>query len=130
MKLLLDTHIFLWYISGDPQLSAAWRSVLDAPANMVYLSVVSIWEASIKYHLGKLPLPAPPEMYLPQQRRKHSIAALPLNENDIAALGTLPALHRDPFDRALICQALANGLTLVTVDAAVHAYPVALLPEF
>ncbi len=129
MTLLLDTHIFLWYISGDTQLSSAWQAVLRDPANTVYLSVVSIWEACIKYHLGKLPLPAPPETYLPEQRRRHLIAALPLEESDLVVLGNLPALHRDPFDRALICQALTYGLTLVTVNAAVRAYPVAVLPE-
>lgn len=129
MRLLLDTHIFLWYISGDPQLSAAWQALLRDPANTVYLSVVSIWEASIKYHLGKLPLPAPPEIYLPEQRRRHLITALPLDEADLAALGSLPTLHRDPFDRVLVCQVLANGLTLVTVDTAIRAYPVPTLPE-
>jgi PIN domain nuclease of toxin-antitoxin system len=129
MKLLLDTHVFLWYISDDPQLSADWQAMLRDTSNTVYLSVVSIWEAAIKYHLGKLPLPTPPETYLPEQRRRHLITALPLEEADLAPLGSLPALHRDPFDRALICQALANGLTLVTIDAAVRAYPIAVLPE-
>ena len=129
MNLLLDTHIFLWYISGNPQLSVAWQSILRDPGNIVYLSVVSIWEASIKYHLGKLPLPSPPETYLPLQRERHLIATLPLNEADLKPLGSLPPLHRDPFDRVLICQALANGLTLVTVDTDVKAYPVSLLAE-
>jgi PIN domain nuclease of toxin-antitoxin system len=92
------------------------------------LSVVSVWEASIKYHLGKLPLPEPPETYLPEQRRLHLISSLLLEESDLKPLGSLPPLHRDPFDRVLICQAIANGLTLVTVDTAIQAYPVSLLP--
>jgi PIN domain nuclease of toxin-antitoxin system len=128
MRLLLDTHIFLWYISGDPQLSTAWQAILRDPANQVYLSVVSIWEASIKYHLGKLPLPEPPETYLPEQRQNHLISSLLLEETDLKPLGSLPPLHRDPFDRVLICQAIANGLTLVTVDTILQSYPVSLLP--
>ena len=99
------------------------------PANAVYLSVVSVWEASIKYHLGKLPLPALPDVYLPEQRRRHAITSLPLEEADLSPPQTLPPLHRDPFDRVLVSQALANGLMLVTVDAAVRMYPVAMLAE-
>ncbi len=127
MRLLLDTHIFLWYISGDTRLPDAWKSVLRDPNNSVYLSVVSVWEASIKYHLGKLPLPAPPEVYLSEQRQRHLIASLPLEEADIRHLASLPPLHRDPFDRILVCQALQNDLTLVTVNPAVHGYPVKVL---
>ena len=127
MRLLLDTHIFLWYIAGNAQLSAAWQAILRDPANTVYLSVVSVWEASIKYHLGKLPLPAPPETYFPTER--HLLIELPLQEADLRPMNTLSAIHRDPFDRVLICQAFANGLTLVTADVAIRAYPVSLLPE-
>ncbi|HEY7155418.1 MAG TPA: type II toxin-antitoxin system VapC family toxin [Gemmataceae bacterium] len=128
MKLLLDTHVFLWYISADPRLPAAYRDAIRDPANEVYLSVASVWEAVIKYALGKLPLPAPPALYLPQQRAAHRIASLPIEEEVLAELATLPALHRDPFDRILISQALHHGLTLVTVDDAVRVYPVPQLP--
>ena len=71
MKLLLDTHIFLWFISGDKRLSEGIRDNIRDPGNEVYLSVVSLWEAIVKYHLGKLPLPQPPNIYLPIQRQKH-----------------------------------------------------------
>jgi PIN domain nuclease of toxin-antitoxin system len=124
MRILLDTHIFLWFISGDPQLS---RDVLDAirdPDNEVYLSAVSVWEILVKYQLSKLPLPEHPETYLPKQRDLHQILSLALDENSVAQLVNLPPLHRDPFDRILVCQALQNGLTIATVDAAVRAYPV------
>jgi PIN domain nuclease of toxin-antitoxin system len=124
MKLLLDTHVFLWYISADPQLPTVYRDAIRDPANEVYLSVASVWEAVIKHALGKLPLPAPPALYLPQQRAAHRIAALPIEEAVLADLATLPPLHRDPFDRILISQALHHGLTLVTVDDAMRAYPV------
>jgi PIN domain nuclease of toxin-antitoxin system len=90
----------------------------------VFLSPVSIWEALVKYRLGKLPLPASPEIYLPDQRRRHGIETLPLDEPSVARLAGLPDLHRDPFDRMLVCQALEHELTLATVDLAVRAYPV------
>jgi PIN domain nuclease of toxin-antitoxin system len=128
MRLLLDTHVFLWYISADPQLPVAFRDAIRDPANEVYLSVASVWEAVIKYALGKLPLPDAPAEYLPRQRQAHRIATLPVEEAALAHLASLPPLHRDPFDRILIAQALQHGLQLVTVDDAVRAYPVPLLP--
>jgi PIN domain nuclease of toxin-antitoxin system len=128
MKLLLDTHIFLWYISADPQLPAAFRDAIRDPANEVYLSVASIWEAVIKYALGKLPLPDAPAAYLPRQRDAHHIITLPIEEAVFAHLAGLPPLHRDPFDRILIAQVLQHGLTMVTVDVAVRAYSIPLLP--
>ena len=124
MKLLLDTHIFLWFISNDPRLSQATKSKMLDSSNEVFLSVASVWEVVIKHQLGKLPLPQPPELYLPQQRRGHSIASLEIDETTISFLPKLPALHRDPFDRILICQALQHDLILVTVDAAIQAYSV------
>lgn len=125
MRLLLDTHVFLWFISGDTKLSASAKAHITDPNNDVYLSVASVWEAVVKYHLGKLPLPQTPGMYLPLQRQSHHISSLGIDEATIGFLPKLPALHRDPFDRILICQALQHGLTLVTVDAAITAYPVA-----
>ncbi|MCF3623716.1 type II toxin-antitoxin system VapC family toxin [Planktothrix agardhii 1801] len=127
MKILLDTHIFLWFISGDTQLSTNVRDSIRDPDNEVYLSAVSIWEAIVKHQLGKLPLPEPPETYLPKQRDLHQIASLALDESSVIQLAKLPPLHRDPFDRMLICQALQNGLTIVTVDSAVRAYPVSVM---
>ena len=128
MRLLLDTHVFLWYISADARLPATFRSAIDDPNNQVYLSAASVWEAVIKHSLGKLPLPAPPAVYLPQRRVSHQIESLPVDEGALSGLANLPTLHRDPFDRILIAQALQHGMTLVSVDADVRAYPVALLP--
>ena len=84
MKLLLDTHIFLWYISGDARLDAGLQSQIQDPANEVFLSVASVWEAVIKYDSGKLPLPRRPEEYLPLQRDSHGIASLPIEEAAIS----------------------------------------------
>lgn len=127
MRILLDTHIFLWFISGDVQLSTNVRDAIRDPDNEVYLSAVSVWEAIVKYQLGKLPLPESPETYLPKQRDLHQIASLALEESSVIQLAKLPLLHRDPFDRMLICQALQNGLTIATVDSAVRAYSVSVM---
>ena len=124
MKILLDTHIFLWFISGESRLSADIRDAIRDLDNEIYLSVVSIWESIVKYQLGKLPLPESPETYLPKQRDFHQIINLDLDESSVLQLSKLPLLHRDPFDRMLICQALHHDMTIATVDASVHAYPV------
>jgi PIN domain nuclease of toxin-antitoxin system len=127
MKILLDTHIFLWFISGDSRLSADIRDKIRNTDNEVYLSVVSVWESIIKHQLGKLPLPEPPETYLPKQRDLHQIVSLFVDEKNVAQLAKLPPLHRDPFARMLICQALQNGLAIATVDAVIRTYSVSLL---
>jgi PIN domain nuclease of toxin-antitoxin system len=128
MRLLLDTHVFLWYITADPKLPATFQAASQDPANEVYLSVASVWETVIKYQLGKLPLPTPPADYLPRQRDAHGIASLPIDEGAMSHLAGLPPLHRDPFDRLLVAQALQHGLTLATVDPEVAAYSLPLLP--
>ncbi|MGH3089319.1 MAG: type II toxin-antitoxin system VapC family toxin [Rubrobacteraceae bacterium] len=125
MKLLLDTHIFPWYISGDSKLPSDIRD----PDNEVYLSVASVWEAIVKHRLGKLPLPESAERYLPKQRIRHEIESLPLDEESVARLGSLPSLHRDPFDRMLVCQALRHELVLATVDGDVRKYPAPVMPR-
>ena len=123
-RFLLDTHVFLWYISADSRLPASFQAAIQDSSNDVYLSAVSVWEAVIKHNLGKLSLPRTPAEYLPQQRAAHGIAALPVDEAAMIHLAGLAALHRDPFDRLLIAQAMQHELTLVTVDAEFSAYPV------
>jgi PIN domain nuclease of toxin-antitoxin system len=125
MNLLLDTHVFLWFIIGSNQLSLNFRDSIQNHKNTVYLSVVSLWECIIKYQLGKLPLPESPEIYLPKQRERHKIDNLTIDEESVAQLIKLPSLHRDPFDRLLICQSLQHNLTIVTADEAVMAYKMA-----
>ena len=124
MRLLLDTHIFLWLITGDQRLPEVMQRDILNLENAVYLSVISLWEISVKYQLGKLPLPEPPETYLSVQRERHMIASLPLDEASVSQIAKLPSTHRDPFDRMLICQALEHHLTIVTVDEMIRAYPV------
>ena len=127
MRILLDTCEFLWLVAGDPKLSPQVEAAVRDPKNAVFLSAVSFWEISLKHSLGKLPLPEPPSRFVPQQREKHFIAPLMLDEAAVAQLSGLPGLHRDPFDRMLICQAKAYDLTLSSSDALVRQYQVALL---
>jgi PIN domain nuclease of toxin-antitoxin system len=129
MNFLLDTHIFLWLISGNPQLPPHWQTQIQDSTNHIYLSVASVWEATIKYQLGKLPLPESPEIYLPKQRIRHKIDSLFIDEGTIAQLPKLPALHRDPFDRILICQAIQNNLILMSVDTEIKKYSIVQLAQ-
>lgn len=124
MRLLLDTCIFLWLISGDNRLGGPLHKKISDPNNEVFLSTVSIWESIVKYQIGRLSLPEPPSKYIPKQRERHSILSLPLDEASVIHLSELPSIHRDPFDRMLVCQALEHHLTLVTVDNIVRSYPV------
>ena len=109
MRLLLDTQIFLWYISADSRLPATFRDAIRDPANEVYLSVSSVWEAVIKFAVGKLPLPEPPAEYLPRQRDAHKIATLPIEEPAMVHLAGLPPFHKDPFDRIIIARRSSTG---------------------
>ncbi|HWQ68630.1 MAG TPA: type II toxin-antitoxin system VapC family toxin [Patescibacteria group bacterium] len=124
MNLLLDTCTFVWLIADSPDLSSSARQVFSDPSNEVYLSVVSTWEIIIKHRLGRLPLPEPPHRFIPRQRELHEIRSLPLEEAAVLQLTRLPDYHKDPFDRMLICQAIAHGLTILTPDPAITQYPV------
>jgi PIN domain nuclease of toxin-antitoxin system len=127
MRLLLDTHIFLWFISKDERLPEPIKEQIQDSENDVYLSVVSLWEIITKSQIGKLALPEAAENYIPAQRERHQIECLNLDEASVTHLAKLPAFHRDPFDRMLICQSIEHGLTLVTVDDAIRQYPVSIL---
>ena len=125
MKLLLDTCTFLWIVSDSTELSELSRSLFRDPSNEIYLSAVSVWEISVKHALGKLPLPHPPQKYIPHQRERHLVDPLALDENSVLQLTRLPRLHKDPFDRMLICQAINHGMVILTPDELITQYPVA-----
>ena len=88
------------------------------------MSAASIWEISVKHHLGKLPLPQPPELFLPEQRERHGFLSLLMDEASVLQLHRLPTLHKDPFDRMLVCQAIEHGMTLLTPDRLIAQYSV------
>jgi len=127
MKILLDTCEFLWLVSGDAKLSVSVSAAIRNPNNQVFLSAISFWEISVKYNLGKLPLPQPPALFIPRQREQHLITSLSLDEAAVVHLAGLPALHRDPFDRMLVCQALTHDLMLASSDPLIRQYPVRVL---
>lgn len=124
MRLLLDTCTFLWIILDHPDLSSNARALFSSRENEVYLSSVSAWEISLKCALGRLRLPEPIDTFVPQQRERHGIEALPLDEISALQLHRLPSLHHDPFDRMLVCQAIAHGLAILTPDKWISRYPV------
>ena len=124
MKLLLDTCTFLWAYLEDRALSDSARKAITDPENDVLLSSVSAAEIATKFALRKLRLPAPPRTFVPTQREAMGVAPLALTEEAALTLDRLPAHHRDPFDRLLVCQAIADGLTIVTPDPLVTQYPV------
>ena len=124
MKLLLDTCTALWAAIDAPQLSRNARELFKDPGNEAYLSAISAWEICLKYAMGKLPLPSPPEVFIPELRKQGILQSLPVDEAATLHLNRLPALHRDPFDRMLICQAIAEGMVIVTPDENIRRYPV------
>lgn len=129
MKLLLDTHVFLWFLADDRKLPPVFKQAIEEASNDVVLSVASIWGAVIKHRLGKMPLPEPPETYLVREREQNQIGSLPIMESTMSYLAALPLLHSDPFDRLLIAQALQHNLVFLTVDAEIEAYDVKTLPR-
>lgn len=126
MRLSLDTHMYLWAVTADPRLPEEVRRVLEDPASAVYVSAACVWEATIKVGLGRLDAD-PAELAAGIGRS--GFIELPVTAAHAAAVGRLEAVHRDPFDRLLVAQALVEDLTLATVDAAIRRYPaVPLLP--
>lgn len=114
-------------MADHPQLSARARAAIQDPRHPVFLSAASVWEIAVKYAIGKLPLPTQPRVLVPEMRVAHGLEALGFEERDALTVELLPDAHRDPFDRMLIAQAIARGLTLLTPDPAFRHYPVSLL---
>ena len=119
MRLLLDTHEFLWWCADDPRLGRAERQAIRDGANEVFLSAASAWEMAIKQSLGRLTAPEPPSV----ATARIGMVQLPVAFAHAEATLALPKLHRDPFDRMLVAQARVEGLTLMTSDPLVRAYP-------
>ena len=124
MKLLLDTHAFLWFIAGDTQLNGYARHLIEEPGNERYLSVASVWEITIKSSLGRLTIPTPPSTLIREHTWANAIDLLAITPEHLDTLHNLPYHHKDPFDRLLIAQAIQEGLVLVTKDQAFDAYNV------
>ena len=123
MRLLLDTCTFLWVVGGSSELSTRARAAFADPANETFLSAASAWEIAVKHRLGRLPLPTAPDEFVPFQRAAHGIEPLPVEEEAALHVAKLPDLHRDPFDRLLVAQAIVGGLLLLTPDDDIRKYP-------
>jgi PIN domain nuclease of toxin-antitoxin system len=124
MRLLLDTHTFVWLDIARKRLSPAAQQAIQSTDNTIYLSLVSIWELQIKIQLGKLHLNASLPTTLASQQETNNLQILPIDLKHILALGNLPAHHHDPFDLLLVAQAQVENLTLVTDDAKITLYDV------
>jgi PIN domain nuclease of toxin-antitoxin system len=123
MKLLLDTHTFLWFIDDNPLLSAKGKTLLEAD-NDLLLSIGSLWEIAIKLCLGKLTVAMPTEVLMIQQLTSNNIDVLSITVPQLVTVSTLPLRHRDPFDRLIIAQAMVEQLPIVSADPAFDAYSV------
>ena len=124
MRLLLDSHAFLWFIMGSANLSVNARALIEDPANERLLSVASLWEIAIKTSFGKLTLSAPFDELIPAQLKLNGIDLLNIKVDHLSTLTTLPFHHRDPFDRLIIAQAIVEKLPVISLDGAFDAYGV------
>jgi PIN domain nuclease of toxin-antitoxin system len=124
MNVLLDTHAFLWFVWGDPRLSAAARAAISAPANLAWISPASYWEIAVKLSAGKLALSEPYQVFIPREIRQNQFDILHISVEHCSVVATLPFHHRDPFDRLLAAQALVENVPLVSADSVFDAYGV------
>lgn len=124
MRVLLDTHTFLWQVSGDSRLSNVARETLLSPEHDLLFSMASLWEIAIKISLGKLALADDWPKAISAELTINQIRRLPIENEHCARVGTLPFHHRDPFDRMLIAQAMTEDLVILSRDAAIGEYPV------
>ncbi len=123
LRFLLGTHIFLWLLA-EPERLGDHFGVLEDPDNQLLLSAASSWEIAIKARLGRLALPDDPKRYVPGRMRSIGVEPLPVQHTHALAVGDLPPLHRDPFDRLLVAQACDLRLRIVTADAQIARYEV------
>lgn len=124
MKILLDTHVFLWIITNDNRLTEAAKSMFVDKDNEVYLSLASIWEIAIKVSLGKLTLNSTVEVFINKHVKGNNIKILNIERHHIFAVATLPFYHRDPFDRLLCCQSSLEQIPIVSADKKLDSYPI------
>lgn len=129
MKLLLDTHVFLWLNDSPEKLSDTARQVCEDLNNSLHLSMASVWEIQIKQQLGKLQLSESWREMIKTQQQDNDLVLLPIELKHIEALNSLPPVHRDPFDRLLIAQAIQESMSIVTVDSCFTNYPVSVISD-
>jgi PIN domain nuclease of toxin-antitoxin system len=124
MRLLLDTHVWLWLLSDPGRLRPDLLRLLHSSKNELLLSAASSWEIAVKYRLGKLTLPEPPETFVPSRLRTTGTTPVPIEHAHALATAGLPLHHRDPFDRLLIAQSMVLNVPIVTADPQFESYPI------
>jgi PIN domain nuclease of toxin-antitoxin system len=124
MKIILDTHTFLWFVAGNPKLSAHARELIEMPDNQRLFSVASAWEIAIKLSLGKLTLTGQFKDLIPNQLYTNDITLLPIVTSHLSTVIELPFHHRDPFDRLIIAQAATENIPVITADRAFASYEI------
>jgi PIN domain nuclease of toxin-antitoxin system len=124
MKILLDTHTFLWWDSSPEKLARAVANLLSDPGNSIILSVASAWEIQIKKQLGKISLSIPLAEMIESQQQVNGVEILPINLKHVLSLDGLPTHHKDPFDRILIAQAKTEGMVIASADPIFSKYGV------
>jgi PIN domain nuclease of toxin-antitoxin system len=124
VRLLLDTHAFLWFLLDDRQLSASARALIEDPANAVAISPASYWEIAIKIGLKKYLLPEPYHVFMEREIANNNFCIVPIEPKHTAVLTTLPLHHRDPFDRLIVAQAMVEKIPLISADPQLDAYPI------
>ena len=127
MRVLLDTSTFLWWITDSDRLGERVRQVLTDEQNEVWFSVASGWEIVIKAGLGRVSFTKDPEEFIPEQISANGFQILPIQLRHALKISALPSVHRDPFDRLLVAQALVEDLTILSGDSRIAAYPVDVL---
>ena len=124
MRLLLDTHAFLWWVSDDDRLSHRARKAIGDRTDRCFVSVASCWEIAIKISLKRLAVGDSLERFIPEQLAANEFDLLPIEIDHVSRVSTLPFHHRDPFDRLLAAQALSHGLAIVSADTLFRRYGV------
>jgi PIN domain nuclease of toxin-antitoxin system len=127
MRILLDTHAFLWWISDAPQLSQKARQIIGNGENTLFLSAASGWEIAIKTRLGKLKLPADIASFILEQLSVNAVTPLPIQMKHALRVRSLPDFHRDPFDRMIVAQAQIEDLPILTADQQLAGYNVQII---
>ena len=127
MRLLLDTHTFLWFIGGDSKLSSAAKGLIEDPNNERLLSVASLWEMAIKVSLGRLSVPQPFSQLIDAHVKGNAMTVHPISAQHLDELARLPFHHKDPFDRLIIAQGIVENVSIVSRDKVFEHYPITCL---
>ncbi|MGI0490965.1 type II toxin-antitoxin system VapC family toxin [Alkalinema pantanalense CENA528] len=127
MKLLLDTHTFLWFIEGNLNLSNTARNLIEDEGNQRFLSIASLWEMAIKVSMNKLTLQTPFTNLVTQHVYSNAIEVLEIRPEQLDVLAKMPFHHKDPFDRLIIAQSVAESMAVISKDSEFGRYPITLL---